>query len=135
MQSKSKSPATIDDYIQGCPRDVRTILKRIRRIVRAAAPEAVEVISYRMPAFKLNGIIIYFAAFKNHIGIFPPVSGDPKLLKAVAPYAGEKGNLRFPLDEPIPYDLIERVILLRVKQNLAKAVKPKKREDSNRRRK
>lgn len=135
MQSKSKPPATIDDYIQGCPRDVRTILKRIRRIVRAAAPEAVEVISYRMPAFKLNGIIIYFAAFKNHIGIFPPVSGDAKLLKAVAPFAGEKGNLRFPLDEPIPYDLIERVILLRVKQNLAKAVKPKKREDSNRRRK
>ena len=122
MTSKSKSPADIDDYIQCCPREVQPVLERVRKTVRAAAPEASEVISYRMPAFKLRGIIIYFAAFKNHIGIFPPIKGDPKLLKAVWPYAGDKGNLRFPLDEPIPYGLIKRVVLHRVKQDRAKVV-------------
>lgn len=121
MKANSNIPATIDDYIQACPRDVRPILQRIRRIVRTAAPEANEVISYRMPAFKLNGIVIYFAAFKSHIGIFPPIKGDPKLMKAVAPYAGPKGNLRFPLNEPIPYGLIKRVVSHRVKQLRAKA--------------
>ena len=125
MRANSKIPSTIDDYIEACPRDVQPILQRIRRIVRDAAPEAVEVISYRMPAFKLNGIVIYFAAFKSHIGIFPPIKGDPKLLKALAKYAGPKGNLRFPLDAPIPYGLIKRVILHRVKQLRAKASKTK----------
>ncbi len=120
MLSKSKQPLTIDGYIQTCPPAVRTILQRIRRIVRTAAPDATEVISYRMPAFKLNGIIIYFAAFKSHIGIFPPIKGDPKLVKAAAPYAGPKGNLRFLLDEPIPYRLIERVVKHRLKQVGAK---------------
>ena len=79
------------------------------------------MISYRMPAFKLNGILVYFAAFKNHIGLFPPVRGDAKLVKAAAPYAGEKGNLRFPLDEPIPYDLIKQIVSYRRKEHLAKA--------------
>ena len=125
MPANSNLPATIDDYIEACPRNVQSILQRIRRIVQDAAPEAVEVISYRMPAFKLNGIIIYFAAFKNHIGIFPPITGDPKLVKALAKYAGPKGNLRFPLDAPIPYGLIKRVILHRVKQLRAKASKTK----------
>lgn len=120
MLSKSKQPLTIDGYIQTRPPAVRTILQRIRRIVRTAAPDATEVISYRMPAFKLNGIIIYFAAFKSHIGIFPPIKGDPKLVKAAAPYAGPKGNLRFLLDEPIPYGLIERVVKHRLKQVGAK---------------
>jgi uncharacterized protein YdhG (YjbR/CyaY superfamily) len=73
-----------------------------------------------MPAFMLNGGLIYFAAFKHHIGVYPPVRGDAPLVKAVSPYAGEKGNLRFPLDEPIPYPLIERIVKRRAKQNLAK---------------
>ncbi len=77
--------------------------------------------SYRMPAFALHGILIYFAAFKTHIGIFPPVRGDAKLKAAVARYAGPKGNLKFPLDEPIPYALVARIVKARVKQNLAKA--------------
>jgi uncharacterized protein YdhG (YjbR/CyaY superfamily) len=89
--------------------------------VAAAAPDAEEVISYRMPAFKQDGILIYFAAFTSHIGIFPPVSGDARLEKAIARYAGPKGNLQFPLDEPIPYDLIRRIVALKVKQNTAKA--------------
>jgi len=74
-----------------------------------------------MPAFRLHSILVYFAAFKHHVGLYPPVSGDAALERAVAPYAGPKGNLRFPLDEPIPFELIERIARLRLKQDLAKA--------------
>jgi uncharacterized protein YdhG (YjbR/CyaY superfamily) len=103
-------------------------LIRIRKAIRVAAPGAQEVISYRMPAFKLHGILIYFAAFKTHIGLFPPVSGDAGLVKAVAKYAGPKGNLKFPLDQPIPYALITRIARVRVKQDRARAAaKGKKR--------
>lgn len=111
---------SIDQYIAAAAPSARPILKQIRRTVRAAAPDAEEAISYGMPTFKQRGVLIYFAAFKAHIGVFPPVSGDARLAKAVAPYAGPKGNLRFPLDEPIPFDLITRIVELRVKQNLAK---------------
>ena len=89
-------------------------------MVRGAAPGAHEAISYQIPTFKLNGILVHFAAFKNHIGFYPPIRGDAALEAAIAPYAGERGNLRFPLDQPIPYDLIERIAQLRVQQNLAK---------------
>jgi uncharacterized protein YdhG (YjbR/CyaY superfamily) len=111
----------MDAYIAAFPPDVRAILEHIRLTIRNAAPDAMETISYQIPAFTLHGALVYFAAFKQHIGFYPPVSGDAKLAKAVAPYAGEKGNLRFPLDEPIPYRLIERIVKHRVKQNLAKA--------------
>jgi uncharacterized protein YdhG (YjbR/CyaY superfamily) len=74
-----------------------------------------------MPAFKLHGILVYFAAFKDHIGVYPPISGDEKLEKELAPFKGPKGNLKFPLDEPIPYALIRRAVLLRVKQDRARA--------------
>jgi uncharacterized protein YdhG (YjbR/CyaY superfamily) len=128
MTSKRATPNTIDEYIAAFSPEVQEILEKIRRVVRAAAPEAQEAISYQIPTFKLNGILVHFAAFKNHIGIYPPIRGDAALEEAVAPYAGEKGNLRFPLDQPIPYDLIERIAKLRVKQNLAKAsAKSKKR--------
>jgi uncharacterized protein YdhG (YjbR/CyaY superfamily) len=126
MPSASAGPRTIDEYIAGFPPMVRSILKKIRATDRGAAPDAQEVISYRMPAFKQGGILIYFAGFKAHIGVFPPVSGDARLEKAVARYAGPKGNLRFPLDEPIPYDLIRRIVALRVKQNTAKAAARRK---------
>jgi uncharacterized protein YdhG (YjbR/CyaY superfamily) len=119
--SKQNQPATIDEYIAAAPTEVRSILKKIRATIRAAAPDAKEVISYRMPAFRLHGVLVYFAAFKNHIGMYPPISGDAKLQKEVAPYAGPKGNLRFPLDQPIPYDLIKRIVSLKVKQDQAKA--------------
>lgn len=111
---------TVDDYIAGCPADVRPVLARIRETVRKAAPDAEETISYRMPAFKQHGVLLYFAAFRHHIGLYPPVRGDAALVKALAPYAGEKGNLRFPLDERIPYGLITKIVKLRLKQNLAK---------------
>jgi len=121
METKPSTPQTIDEYIATFSPEVQEILEKIRGIVRGAAPGAQEAISYQMPTFKLNGVLVHFAAFKNHIGLYPPIRGDAAIEKAVAPYAGEKGNLRFPLDQPIPYDLVERIAKLRVKQNLAKA--------------
>lgn len=101
--------ASMDDYFASVSPEVRPILKEIRKIVKAAVPGAKETIGYQMPAFKLDRIFIYFAAFKKHIGIYPPVKGDKALAKALLPYRGEKGNLKFPLDQPIPYDFIRRV--------------------------
>lgn len=114
-------PTTIDEYISAFSPDVQAILQKIRQVVRNAAPGSQEIISYQMPAFKLNGVLLYFAAFKKHIGLYPPIRGDAQLEKDVSPYAGEKGNLRFPLDQPIPFHLIERITQLRVKQNLARS--------------
>lgn len=121
MESIRAAPVSVDEYIQGFSPEVQAILQRVRQVVREAAPDAQEVISYRMPAVKQNGVLVYFAAFKNHIGVYPPITGDARLQKAIAPYAGEKGNLRFPLDKPMPYDLISRITALRVKQDAAKA--------------
>src|SRR5262249_41015626 len=84
-------------------------------------PDAEETISYQMPAFRQHGILVYFAAWKEHIGLYPPISGDASIEKAVARYAGPKGNLQFPLDEPMPVALIERIVKLRVKQDAEKA--------------
>ena len=120
---KSGAPGSIDEYIAAAPAAVRPILREIRRVVRAVAPDAEELISYRMPAFRQRGILLYFAAFKAHIGVFPPVRGDAALEKAAAPYAGPKGNLRFPLDRPMPYALIRRIVRARVRQ-LAARQKP-----------
>jgi uncharacterized protein YdhG (YjbR/CyaY superfamily) len=110
----------IDEYIERAPAETRSILRRIRAIVREAAPGADERISYGIPAFFQGGAIVYFAAFKHHIGIFPPVRGVAALEKPLAKYRGEKGNLRFPLDEPMPYPLIRRVVQARLKALRAK---------------
>jgi uncharacterized protein YdhG (YjbR/CyaY superfamily) len=93
----------------------------VRATVHDAAPEAKETISYLMPAFKQHGILVYFAAWKEHIGMYPPISGKKTLANRIARYAGPKGNLPFPLDEPTPYELIKRIVKLRVKQDSAKA--------------
>jgi uncharacterized protein YdhG (YjbR/CyaY superfamily) len=111
------APENIDEYIAACPPEVQAILQKVRLAIRKAAPRAVEKISYKMPAFALEGDLIYFAAFKKHIGVFPPVRGDDKLRKALARYRGQKGNLKFPLDEPMPYDLIRQVVKFRVKEH------------------
>jgi uncharacterized protein YdhG (YjbR/CyaY superfamily) len=111
------TPGTIDEYIAGFPPDVRSILEKIRSTIRKAVPKAVEKISYRMPAFALDGDLIYFAAFRKHIGLYPPVSGDERLRSDLSRYRGEKRNLKFPLDEPIPYELIARVAEFRVKEH------------------
>ena len=127
MQKSQPTPDTINAYIATFPPKIRAILKKIRATVKKAAPQATEKISYRMPAFFQDGVLIYFAAFKNHIGIFPPVREDAALLKQIAPYAGPKGNLQFPLDKPIPLTLITRIVKLRLKQNQARSKQPKKR--------
>jgi uncharacterized protein YdhG (YjbR/CyaY superfamily) len=123
MMRKSATPTTIDEYIAACPREVQAVLRRIRTTVRKAVPGAQEVISYRMPAFKQNGVLLYFAAFKEHIGVYPPLRGSASLMKRLAPYAGPKGNLRFPLAKRIPYALIGEIVKVRARQN---AVKKKK---------
>lgn len=120
MAMSSEVPKSISAYIAACPAAVRPILTKIRTTIRAAAPGATEVISYRMPAFKGHGILVYFAAFKSHIGIYPPVRGDAGLRKALAPFAGPKGNLKFPLDQPFPYSLVNRIVRHRVKQDRLK---------------
>jgi uncharacterized protein YdhG (YjbR/CyaY superfamily) len=124
--AKPQKPQDIDGYISQFPADVQAILQQVRQTIRHAAPGAQETISYLMPAFKQNGILVYFAAWQNHIGLYPPISGDKALEKAIARYAGPKGNLQFPLDESIPYDLIERIVKLRVKQDSAKAAAKRK---------
>ncbi len=121
MATQRPAAATVDAYIAAFPPDVQAVLQQVRQAVRAAAPMAEETISYQIPAYKQAGILVYFAAFKNHIGFYPQVNGDPALEAAVAPYAGEKGNLRFPLAEPIPLELIGRITRYRLQQNLAKA--------------
>jgi uncharacterized protein YdhG (YjbR/CyaY superfamily) len=117
----------IDEYIAMFSPNVQRILEKIRATIHRVAPEAQEAISYGIPTFRLNGNLVHFAAFKEHIGFFPPVRGDAQLVTAVSRYAGPKGNLRFPLDQPIPYDLVERITELRIKQNAASAVKKGKR--------
>jgi uncharacterized protein YdhG (YjbR/CyaY superfamily) len=127
MPPGGSKPRTIDEYIASFSPEVQAVLEKVRATIRSAAPDATETISYRIPAFTLNGVLVYFAAFQKHIGFYPPVRGDARLETAVARYAGEKGNLRFPLDQPIPYALITRIVKLRVKQNRAKAASRKTR--------
>jgi uncharacterized protein YdhG (YjbR/CyaY superfamily) len=119
MQTRKKF-GTIDEYIKTFPPDVRKILERLRHTIRKAVPEAEEVISYQMPAFKLNGNLVYFAAFKKHIGFFPTASGVAAFKKELSDYATSPGTVQFPLDKPIPYDLVTKIVLFRKKENLAK---------------
>jgi uncharacterized protein YdhG (YjbR/CyaY superfamily) len=126
MAIRHTAPQSIDAYIAASRPEVQPILEKVRKTIRAAAPGAQELISYRMPAFKLHGVLVYFAAFNAHIGLYPPVSGDARLEEAISPYAGPKGNLKFPLDQPIPYALIARLVRLRMRQDLFRAAARKR---------
>ena len=126
MPTSRAKPKTIPEYIASFPPEIQEILEKIRSTIHSAAPDAQETISYAIPAFTQNGTLVYFAAFQKHIGFYPPVRGDAAIEKAVSKYAGEKGNLRFPLDEPMPYPLIKRIVKLRVKQNLAKPARKRR---------
>ncbi len=123
MRTNQTAPKNMDEYIAGFPNDVQEILEKIRTTIRKAAPAAEETIKYRMPTFMLKGNLVYFAAFKNHIGFYPPTTGTEALNKELSVYEGPKRSLRFPLDEPIPYALISKIVKVRVKENLAKAKK------------
>jgi uncharacterized protein YdhG (YjbR/CyaY superfamily) len=127
LKADHTAPTTIDEYIAAFSPEVRSILEKIRVTIKKAAPDAKETISYQIPAFTLKGHLVYFGAFKKHIGFYPPVR-DEKLRRETSIYAGEKGNLRFPLDKPIPYTLIGKIVKARVREN-------QEAEDSKRRKK
>jgi uncharacterized protein YdhG (YjbR/CyaY superfamily) len=114
-------PKNIDSYIAAFPRKVQALLTKVRRTIRTAAPNAREVISYNMPAFRQRGMLVYFAGFTSHVGLYPPVRDNAALERAVAKYAGPKGNLKFPYDTPLPLALITRIVRHKVKQDDAKA--------------
>ena len=126
MKADHTTPTTIDEYIAGFSPEVRSVLERIRETIRKAAPGAEEKISYQMPTFTLEGHLVYFGAFKKHIGFYPPVR-DEKLRREASIYEGEKGNLKFPLDKPIPYTLIGKIVKIRVREN-QKAEDPKRKK-------
>ncbi len=112
---------SIDEYIAAFPKETQKILKELRATIKAAAPNAEEKISYQMPTFFLNGNLIHFAAFKNHIGLYPTPSGTEAFQKEIAKYKAAKGSIQLPLDEPMPLKLISRIVKFRVSENLKKA--------------
>lgn len=118
MEAVSKAPQTVDDYIADFPGDVQEILQQIRTIIREIVPDAEEVISYQMPTYRLQGNLVHFAAFKNHIGFYPTPSGVEAFQDELTPYQHAKGSIQFPLDRPMPYDLIRRIVLFRAKEAL-----------------
>jgi len=118
MAMERKKFGTMDEYISSFPEEVQVILKDIRETIRETAPGAEEAISYGIPTFKLNGNLVHFAAFKNHIGFYPAPSGIEAFRKEISRYQHSKGTVQFPIDEPIPFDMIRRIVRFRVKENM-----------------
>jgi uncharacterized protein YdhG (YjbR/CyaY superfamily) len=121
METDRTAPTNIDEYIAGFPKDVQESLEKIRMTIRKAAPGAEETIKYQMPTFTLKGNLVHFAAFKKHIGFYPVPTGIEAFKDELAVYKGGKGSVQFPLDQPIPFDLISRIVKFRVQENLEKA--------------
>jgi len=121
MGANQTAPKNIDEYIAGFPHDVQEILEKIRMTIRKAAPDAEEKISYQMPAFTLKGNLVSFAAYKKHIGLYPAPAGTKKFNEELSVYRAAKSSVRFPLDRPIPFDLISQIVKLRMKENLERA--------------
>ena len=117
---------TVDEYQSFLPADTKNIFKQLRKIVKDAAPGAEEVISYNIPGLKLHGGLISFAMWKEHYSLYPRSAKMEAAIKELEGYAGAKGTIKFPLDQPIPFDLIERIIMFRVKETLEKAAVKKK---------
>ncbi len=117
----------IDQYVAMFPPSTQVILEQLRVTIRNAAPEAEEVISYQMPAYKYFGVLVYFAAYKNHIGFYPTASGIEAFKVELAEYKGAKGSVQFPIDQPIPFDLIAQIVEFRVQENQEKAALKRKR--------
>lgn len=119
--NKKSTPKTIDAYIAEFPEATQAILQEIRAAIQAAAPAAEEAISYQMPTFKLKGNLVHFAAYKNHIGFYPVPTGIEAFKKELSIYKGGKGSVQFPIDQPMPLELIKKIVDFRVAENLAKA--------------
>lgn len=118
MESAKTAPGNIDEYIAIFPQAVQEILEQIRETIRKAAPDAEETISYQIPTFTLKGNLVHFAAFKKHIGFYPTPTGIERFKDELSVYECAKGSVKFPLDKPIPFDLISRIVTFRVKENL-----------------
>jgi uncharacterized protein YdhG (YjbR/CyaY superfamily) len=130
MKTRSKPPQNIDEYIAGFPPQVQKILKQVRATIQKAAPDAEEKISYQMPTFALSGNLVHFAAFKNHIGFYPTPTGTAKFQKELSGYQGGKGSVQFPLDQPMPLDLIARMVKFRADENRSRPKTARQRKKS-----
>ena len=125
MKTDSKSVKDIDEYIASFPADVQIVLKQIRASIKKAAPDAKEAIKYQIPTFTLNGNLVHFAAFKNHIGFYPTPSGIEAFKQELSGYKSAKGSVQFALSEPMPLSLIERIVRFRVDESISKKGKKK----------
>jgi len=128
---KTTQAENIDAYIAGFPEDIQKRLESMRATIKKAAPEAEEDIKYAIPTFTLNGNLVHFAAFKNHIGFYPAPTGIEAFKKETAPYEAGKGSLQFPLDKPLPLALVSKIVKYRVTENLKKAVAKKRKKATN----
>jgi uncharacterized protein YdhG (YjbR/CyaY superfamily) len=122
VETNKTTPKDIDSYIAGFPQDVQVILQELRAVIKQAAPQAEEAISYQIPTFRLKGNLVHFAAFKNHIGFYPTSSGIEKFKNELSAYELARGTVRFPLDRPLPLGLISKIVKFRVKENLERAL-------------
>ena len=121
MRTAQTAPKNIDEYIAGFPQDVQEILEKMRLTIRKAAPDAEETIKYQIPTFTLKGNLLSFAAYKKHIGFYPAPTGNEKFRNALSVYRAGKSSVKFPLDKPIPFDLISKIVKFRVRENLDRA--------------
>jgi uncharacterized protein YdhG (YjbR/CyaY superfamily) len=129
METKTAAAKNIDEYIAGFPPEVQAVLEKVRGTIRTAAPEAEETISYGIPTYKLNGrYVIYFAGYKKHISVYPAPIGVEEFKEELAAYASGQGTAKFPLNKPIPFDLITRMVQFQLKENLAKTAAKREKE-------
>jgi len=126
METKTDPPKDVDEYISRFPREVQRILEEVRATIKKAAPGAEEVISYQMPAFKFHGVLVYFAGYKKHIGFYPTSSGIEAFRKELSIYKGAKGSVQFPINSPLPLNVISKIVKYRVRENLERANAKKK---------
>ena len=117
MEKAKVVPETVDQYIAAFPADVKKRMQQLRKTIKAGAPNADELISYQMPGYKYFGMLVYFAAYKNHIGFYPGAGGVLEFYKKLSSFKSAKGSVQFPHDRPIPYDVISKIVKFRVKQN------------------
>jgi uncharacterized protein YdhG (YjbR/CyaY superfamily) len=120
MKTSTQKFTTIDEYIALFPKDVQSKLKELRKVIKEEAPKATETIKYQMPTFVLSGHLVYFAGYKNHIGFYPFPSGIEAFKKEASAYKTFKGTIQFPIDEPVPFDLVRKIVRYRIKENLEK---------------
>jgi len=128
MEGNKVEYLSIDEYIASFPSEIQDLLAKLRQTIKEAAPEAEEKISYQMPTFALHGNLVHFAAYKNHIGFYPAPRGIEAFKEELASYKGAKGSVQFPLDRPLPYDLIRRIVIFRVQENRERAASKRKKK-------